>query len=74
VTPYNGYLIEVFESSGGRWRIRVRREDGRNIVTAAGEYQAVTSDIESLSVADAVIVAKAVIDIVIAERVARTMH
>jgi hypothetical protein len=67
VKPYNGFLIEVFEGSSGTWRVRVRRQDGQAVETAAGEYDAVTTDIESLSVGDAIEVGKAMIDGVLAE-------
>jgi hypothetical protein len=63
--PYNGYLIKIFKSPTGRWRMRIRRQDGHKIVTSAGEYETVTSNLESGSPDDAVMVAKTVIDVII---------
>jgi hypothetical protein len=63
MTPYNGYLIEPFESSPGRWRVRVRRQDGSNIETIAGAFASITTGgVESLSADDAVTIAKGMID------------
>jgi hypothetical protein len=66
--PYNGYLIETFESSPRRWRVRMRRQDGLSIETFAGACESITTGIESLSVEDAITVAKGMVDVIIARR------
>lgn len=60
--PYRDYLIDAFESSPRRWRVRVRRQDGCCIETIAGKFESITSGIESLSADDAITVAKGMID------------
>jgi hypothetical protein len=67
MTSYNGFLIEVFEGSSRRWRVQVRRQDGCKIEIDAAEYEALTTYIESVSIGDAIDVAKAMIDAIIAE-------
>jgi len=64
--PYNGYLIETFESSPRKWRVRMRRQDGLLIQTFAGAFESITTGIESLSVEDAVTVAKGMVDVIVA--------
>lgn len=67
MTPYNGFLIEVFENAFCRWRVQVRRQDGSKIEIDAAKYEALTTDIESFSADDAIGVAKAMIDVIIAQ-------
>jgi hypothetical protein len=71
---YNGFVMELFENAAGRWRVQVRREDGCDIETSEGAYETVTTDIESKSVGEAVAIAKAIIDIVLAEGTRPTRH
>jgi hypothetical protein len=68
MTPYNGFLIEVYENSFCRWRVRVARQDGCMIEIDAAEYEALTTDMESFSADDAITVAKAMIDVIIAKQ------
>lgn len=62
MTLYGGYLIEAFEGAPGRWRVRVRRHDGSNIETIAGEFASIVTGIETASADDAITVAKGILD------------
>lgn len=60
---YKDHFIEVTESSPGRWRTTIRRQDGSDIETGAGKFESITTgSVESLSSADAIVVGRAVID------------
>jgi hypothetical protein len=62
---YNGYAIEPFESSPGRWRAKVRRLDGQKIKikVPTKEVDSIeTGGMEGFSSDDAIRMAKEMID------------
>ena len=62
---YKGYKIEELQTSPGRWRSRVQRLDGQKIkiLSDGKEVESITTGgMESFSPADAIALAKQMID------------
>jgi hypothetical protein len=63
MTEYDGYRIEPFEPTPGRWRARISRLDGKELkTTAPPTVQAFLDTMETASYGQAVELAKQAID------------